>query len=132
VRKAPTVYENPSAAPEVARSNPDATITEAGHSLGGYEAQVALTYLVDQNIDPSATAVTFQAPGLSADAFHHSATSYNVLNLYDQGDAIRLAGGTHLGTSASLAAAPSPTQEFADGLLGIAAGELLGGLSHHQ
>jgi Ca2+-binding RTX toxin-like protein len=114
----------------VAKNNPGATITETGHSLGGYEAEAGLAILVDSGVDPSATAVTFNAPGLTNTLFANKADpgSYNVLNLYNQGDVVHLAGGTHLGKTASIPAGPSPVSEFVDGALGFVAGELLGGL----
>jgi hypothetical protein len=47
-----------------------AQITEVGHSLGGYEAQAAVAALVDGGVDTTASAVTFQAPGISSGLFH--------------------------------------------------------------
>ena len=75
-------------------------IIETGHSLGGNEAQAAVVALVKSSgLPPSSiTGVTFNSPGIGGYA-HGSTTNYNVTNFFDQGDAIHLAGGSHLGTS---------------------------------
>jgi len=78
-------------------------IIETGHSLGGNEAQAATVALTDYGKSHpefpgfSVSAVTFNSPGIGGYPVTNDATSYNVLNLYDQGDAIHLAGGAHLG-----------------------------------
>ena len=103
------------------KTNPNPAIIETGHSLGGSEAQAATAVLTDLGI--SSSAVTFNAPGIATNYVPlHLATSYNVLNLYDQGDAIHLAGGAHLGLSAMLQAGPN-TSSLALGIpLAVAAG----------
>jgi hypothetical protein len=91
-----------------------------GHSLGGYEAQMALAALVDGSYVHAfriiAGAVRFQAPGIPPGSFKQDPSKYNVLNIYKQGDWIYLAGGTHLGANppASIAAGPSLSREFSD------------------
>ena len=124
----PAVSDAIAFATQVAKDFPGVPLTVTGHSLGGYEAAAVEANLVDRGIDPSATAVTFEAPGLPAQAFHGAAGSYNVLNIYNQGDAIHLAGGTVLGLSASLPAGQSLTSEFSDAAAGFAAGAFFGGL----
>jgi Ca2+-binding RTX toxin-like protein len=102
----------------VARDFPNATITETGHSLGGYLAQAGLEAIVNSPLfQGSASAVTFDAPGLPSSEITGSASAYDCLNLYAQGDWVNLSGGTHLGSItdyASLPVGPSLTQEFAD------------------
>ena len=86
-------------------------VIETGHSLGGSEAQAGVAYLVNQEKMSSSevSGVVFNSPGIGA----YSAptpTSYNVVDLYDQGDAIHLAGGIHLGGTGNmvmLAAGPN-------------------------
>jgi Ca2+-binding RTX toxin-like protein len=113
---------------QIAKDNPTAAITETGHSLGGYEAQVALAALVDKKVDVNATAVTFNAPALAGGLYGAPSSSYNVLNLYNQGDVIHLVGGTHLGVTAALAAGPTQAAEIGDAALGFLAGAAFGGL----
>lgn len=116
---------------QVAQANPGATIIETGHSLGGDEAQAGLAALVDRNINVSASAVVFQAPGLPTSYFanHSNPQNYPVLDLYNQGDVIHLAGGTRLGASRLLAAGPSGLTEFGHFALGFLAGELFSPLA---
>lgn len=86
-------------AKQVAKDNPGVAIIETGHSLGGSEAQAATVALADYGkLIPgfSVSAVTFNSPGIGGYAATNAASSYNVLNLYDQGDAIHAAGGDHL------------------------------------
>jgi len=80
------------------------SLIETGHSLGGSEAQAATAALVDLNL-AVVSAVTFQSPGITSQLFNKLPSSYNVLNLYDQGDIIHDVGGTHLGTMGSLSGA---------------------------
>lgn len=86
-------------------------IIETGHSKGGSEAQAATVALADRGVMVSA--VTFNSPGIGGYAV--SSGPYNVLNLYDQGDAIHLAGGAHLGSSQELPAGPD-TAKLAIGI----------------
>ncbi|MHB1586281.1 MAG: lipase family protein [Acidiferrobacteraceae bacterium] len=102
------------------------TLTETGHSLGGAEAQAATAALVDLGLDPSVSAVTFNSPGIASRLFNPT-TSYNVLNLYTQGDIIHEVGGTHLGTTAVLATGPTLTQEYDALAVGAVIGGFLGG-----
>ncbi len=81
---------------KVAADNPGKPIIETGHSLGGAEAQAATVALASNNTTVSA--VTFNSPGIASNLVTNAATSYNVLNLYDQGDALHLAGAVHLGS----------------------------------
>ena len=97
-------------AARVLATNPTTTLIETGHSLGGSEAQAATVALTDYGKSIpgfSVSAVTFNSPGIGGYAVTNSATSYKVLNLYDQGDAIHLAGGVQLGSSTMLPAGPN-------------------------
>jgi Ca2+-binding RTX toxin-like protein len=100
----------------IAQKYPNSTITETGHSLGGYEAQAGLAWLADNSSLYRITAdgVTFDAPGIPSVYYKSSPSSYTCLDLYAQGDFVHLVGGTHLGTSAWLPTGLSLTQEFAD------------------
>jgi Ca2+-binding RTX toxin-like protein len=91
-------------------------LIETGHSLGGSEAQAATAALIDGTPSVSVSAVTFQSPGITSQLYNRLPSSYNVLNLYDQGDIIHAFGGTHLGVVASLAAGPTLEQEVVDTL----------------
>jgi Ca2+-binding RTX toxin-like protein len=88
----------------VALRYPDDPIVETGHSLGGNDAQAGTVALVNAGVTVSA--VTFNAPGIGGYAYDKT-KMYQVLNIYDQGDAIHLAGGDHLGTSQELPAGPN-------------------------
>lgn len=111
----------------VAQANQYSTITETGHSLGGYEAQYALVSLLRQNTyHIVGSAVTFQAPGLAVGFANPG--SYSILNLYNQGDVIHDVGRA-LGQSNSIAAGPSTTQEMAFAAAGFGVGLLTGGLA---
>lgn len=113
---------------QVAKANRNSTITETGHSLGGYEAQFALVNLLKLNaFNIAGSAVTFQAPGLPS-GYTTSPGSYPVLNLYNQGDVIHDVG-TSLGQSNSIVAGPSTTQEMAFAAAGFGVGLLTGGLA---
>ena len=87
------------------------SLIETGHSLGGSEAQAATAALVDGTPSVAVSAVTFQSPGITSQLFNKLPSSYNVLNLYDQGDIIHDVGGTHLGTMASLSGANERQKE---------------------
>jgi hypothetical protein len=80
---------------KMAADNPGIPIIETGHSLGGSEAQAATVALAQ--IGKAVSAVTFNSPGIPSGLVTNP-TSYKVLNLYDQGDALHLAGGVHLGS----------------------------------
>ena len=115
------------------------TFIETGHSLGGNEAQAAVVALVKSGLSPnSISAVTFNAPGIGGYTYDPAIT-YNVTNFYDQGDAIHLAGGTHLGNQIMLPAGPNTSKLSLGvpaaitggpiglfGLLGIALWDVLG------
>jgi hypothetical protein len=87
-------------------SMPFTSVIETGHSLGGTEAQAAIATLVNDPAHdvPAAlvSGVLFNSPGIGSYPAPNP-TSYNVIDLYDQGDAIHLAGNTHLGGTGSLA-----------------------------
>ena len=71
-RVPPTVPDAINFAKQIARDYPSSTVIETGHSLGGYKAQAALAALVEKGANVVASAVTFQALGLSSDLFHHT------------------------------------------------------------
>ena len=103
---------------------PGYQLIETGHSLGGSEAQAAVAALVDGGLNTTVSAVTFQSPGIGG-AHYDPTKTYNVLNLYNQGDVVHLFGGTQLGTSAAITAGPTNTQElsaFATTMAGTGAG----------
>jgi trimeric autotransporter adhesin len=107
------------------------SLIETGHSLGGTEAQAAVASLVDDppvSISPSqVSAVLFNSPGIGGFPFHSAASTYNVVDLYDQGDAIHVAGGVHLGGTGNmvmLAAGPDTSSLVATAPLAVAAGPL--------
>jgi Ca2+-binding RTX toxin-like protein len=84
-------------------------IVETGHSLGGNEAQAATVKLTEKVAieGGKVSAVVFNSPGIGGFSYDKSKT-YNVLCIYDQGDAIHLAGGEHIGTdSRELPAGPN-------------------------
>ncbi|MHB1530044.1 MAG: lipase family protein [Acidiferrobacteraceae bacterium] len=101
-------------------------LIETGHSLGGAEAQAATAALVKTMPSLPISAVTFNAPGITSQLFT-AGISYNVLNLYAQGDIIHTFGGTHLGTTALMATGPTLTQEYDALAAGAVTGGLLGG-----
>jgi trimeric autotransporter adhesin len=109
-------------ATQIARENPGATIVEAGYSRGGADAQAAVATLTN-NGNTQISGVTFQAPGVAPD-FFQSGTTYNVLNLYNQGDWVQAAGGAHVGVSFAIPAGPSPSKELGDFIETLAAGTL--------
>jgi Ca2+-binding RTX toxin-like protein len=103
---------------------------ETGHSLGGTEAQAAIASLVadPQHLIPAAqvSGVLFNSPGIGKFPYN-SAYNYNVVALYDQGDEINVAGGTHLGGPGNmvmLAAGPDTSKLVADAPLAISAGPI--------
>ena len=84
---------------------PDAPIIETGHSLGGNDA-LAATVELAKIVGNGVTAVVFNSPGIGGYAYDAN-TTYHVLSIYDQGDLIHLAGGSHLGAiSQELPAGP--------------------------
>jgi Mbeg1-like len=96
----------------IARQNPTSALTLTGHSLGGYAAQAALARLVDSGISPSASAVVFNAPGITNAYFNGIASNYNAYSFDTQGDIINGAGGVHLGQTATINVGPSATDEW--------------------
>ena len=75
------------------------SVLEAGHSLGGQEADFVATQPSTSGV-PTA-AITFDAPGQSiSDAL--TATSKDAFNIYSQGDLVHLAGGPYVGGSAEI------------------------------
>jgi len=104
---------------QVAKNNPGATIIETGHSLGGNEAAAAYAALCRAGYTTQVSAVTFQAPGIPSDIA--AGAGNDVLNIYNQGDMIRLSGGEHLGTSISIDAGPSAVMTFLSIIAGATA-----------
>lgn len=103
------------------------SVIETGHSLGGNEAQAGLAYLVDNDILPNSvvSGVVFNSPGIGGYAPINAPSSYNVVDFYDQGDAIHTAGGTHLGAADGaimLAAGPNTSELALAAPLAVAAG----------
>jgi len=88
-----------------AAHTPFTSLIETGHSLGGTEAQAAVARLVDRGILPATqiSGVVFNSPGIAGFHINLDPTDYNVLDLFAQGDAVHLAGGTHLGGAGNLA-----------------------------
>ena len=92
-------------------------IIETGHSFGGTEAQAAIVGLVQRGglSTSQVSGVLFNSPGIAGYPIPAgmSASSYNVVDIYNQGDAIHASGGTHLGTtgahSVMLGAGPDTT-----------------------
>jgi Ca2+-binding RTX toxin-like protein len=112
------------------------SLAVTGHSLGGYEAQYALTQLVDHGTGAgSPYATVFDAPGLSATVIaglHHAPTYYSSVNFYAQGDAIHAAGigAVQLGQLPAVSLSgvgPSISSEFSQAGAAFRLG-LLGGL----
>ncbi|MHB1677394.1 MAG: lipase family protein [Sulfuriferula sp.] len=105
-------------------TNPNVPIIETGHSLGGSEAQaatVALTAYAQTHPGFSVSAVTFNSPGIGG-YLVPAGVSYTVQNFYDQGDAIHLAGGNHLGSSTLLPAGPNTASLALTAPMTVAAG----------
>lgn len=79
------------------------SVIETGHSLGGSEAEAAIVNLVQRGTVPltQLSGVLFDSPGIGGYFIPETPSAYNVVDLYAQGDAIHLAGGTHLGPAGS-------------------------------
>src|SRR5574337_496401 len=88
-------------------------VIETGHSLGGNEAQAAVIALASEQSllgNAPVSGVVFNSPGIGGYSLNGtSAASYNVLDIYTQGDAIHSAGGTHLGYQIMIATGPDTT-----------------------
>ena len=91
------------------QGTPFTSLIETGHSLGGTEAQAAVAFLIDNGVVPRSqvSGVLFNSPGIGGFHANSAANLYNVVDLYDQGDAIHRAGGTHLGGSSNLLQMPA-------------------------
>ncbi len=110
---------------------PGYTLSVTGHSLGGYEAQVALATLDrnQENTVLSPYAAVFNSPGIPASYLAGiPTTSYNALAIYSQGDVVHLTGGVYLGQlpPVSVPAGPTILSEFSSAAASFGVG-LLGG-----